>query len=253
MPQRGPTFTEAEVRARRLRRTYLSLFAVFLCAALFISAYAGFLAIRSRAPARFVPTQPPSGELSFSIDVANQALGIFPGAELGDSRGAAQYRVLRSALAPRGQWCVWEGEPEQWVAFLPIVRPQRFYLDRIKGALQSTRSLTPMDSQPSDRESATIYYEVLPQGVILSSTNELPPYQLLTTPSDGETSRAIVYRSGEGFLPARYGNFSLQREPVLIEWQYDPIQKTYKAVISQSQRPVAEVTQLDPFLGYGKK
>ncbi|MCC6546647.1 hypothetical protein IT570_05715 [Candidatus Sumerlaeota bacterium] len=198
---------------------------------------------------RLVPAKAPSGELIFPIDLANRALEVFPASDVSGSR---EYRLVRSALAPMAQCCFWEGDPDQWLVFFPIVRPQRIYLDRIRAALASTKSLTPISATPPEEKEGAVYFKVVPEGVLLSSTPVLPKYGFMPMQADTTQPGKISYHSPYGYIPSHYGNHMVAPGPLSIVWEFDESTAAFTAKFSQFGEVIITTSDVHPFLGRKK-
>ncbi len=191
--------TPEERRLSRLRRTWLSIFGVFLVATLLAVAWLG-TALNQRQPVRYLePEEPYDGLYVFRVD---SLLLEGPG---GLTAGQLEsLRALRTSLGDYGVVYFWSqdgsGQPVRWLAFFPFTQPRRVYLERLEKVLEET------DYFPSPGEDRLAEHIGVPvvrrEGLILSSEREIPAYRLMRTPIPAfQRLEEAVFISETGFVP----------------------------------------------------
>ncbi len=201
----NPTLTPQEKRARRVRLVFAAGFFFFLLAVLLAVAYTGFLATRRQPVHQLRFAQPPTGVLTFSLAGSAEAAKVLLTED--NSRTATileeSLRTLRPALAPMGQLYFWKpatpDDNDRWVAFIPLVRTNRLYVQKVQRGLQSSRALRPRGEPASSDEQFIGYYEVTPKGILVSSEPDPAPHQFAVLDESGPTTPA--YRTDTGYVP----------------------------------------------------
>jgi hypothetical protein len=181
MPRHERPLTPAERRARAVRVTVsLIVLAAVVGMLLGLALAGGLLAPRRPALARQW-----EGEVAARLLVDLETLvahsAIVAGQTSPDRRPA---RALRLCFGPTAE-VVWfpgpDGRPDQWAAWLPAIRPQRWALTGAREALATIPGLAPLpDSPPADAPHAGentpwAWYRVTREGILLSSTPAAPP------------------------------------------------------------------------------
>ena len=181
MLKRQPDISPQERRARRIRAAFLICFSLFLVAILFLVAYFGFHAAQRNPPVTLQPAQSPDGVLL--LDVRRLLDEVFATPEAIEAE--LEVALIRESLARLGRVFFFEenGE-ERWLAFLPILRPQKLYLENLERALEASEALAPKETAADESTGALAWYEIRPRGIVLSSEKDFPDYEIVETVED---------------------------------------------------------------------
>jgi hypothetical protein len=201
MTKTQKNLTPAEIRAVRIRATFLILFSSLVVVLLLAVAWAG-AALRQRNPptsARLIGVE--GGVMTFDLrQLARQtALELTPSQPAAASPLLAELETLTANLLyPRAQLFFREDPNGEivWSAWVPVQKPQRVAHQRLIGVLRESGIFA-----PAGREATGVvgYYSAKPRGIFLSSVPGAVPYELLTDPVSG--SRIAEYTTEVDLVP----------------------------------------------------
>lgn len=260
MPKLNPTLTPQEKRARRVRIVFASGFFLFLLAVLLAVAYTGFLAARRQPAHQLRFAQAPAGVLFFSLASSAQAAKALLTED--NARTATilddSLRPLRPALAPMGQLYFWQpaspDEEDRWVAFIPLVRANRLYVQKLERSLQSSRALRPQGEPVPPGQEFVGYYKVTAKGVLVSSDPNPLPHEFVVLRES--TATEPNYRTDSGYvpklllsrLPQRVQRLAPPKAVASIQWLPSAVAADASVEIHLTDESVIKTPYFDPII-----
>lgn len=200
MLKRRVDLSPEEKRVRRLRFSLYGVFAGFIVGILLAVAWFGAVGNRRNPPMILVPEREPDGTLVFELaPTLEAARGYFEGTE-SPERVDADLSLIRQALRREVQVVFWKQPDDrtEWLAFLPLHRPQLLFSKRLRDLLAELDMLLPHDS--TEEEPPIGYYTLTGKGLFVGSARELPAFTLEEgVPELGSTAH---YNGPTGFIPA---------------------------------------------------
>ena len=231
MALRFPEETPKERHLRRLRLFWWGSGFSVLCLILLVVAFVGGRAARRLPEMAFQPADSVVGELVLSREYL---LGVLPGslaqadpetARALTDGGEALRKVIGAEL--RVHFLAAAGDGVRWVAFLPVVRPQRLHAERLRRLIERAGGFQQFGSIGTTAP-ALGYVGFVPEGVFFSSEFERPEGKLV--PAKPKRAAPLAgYESDSGYLPPLYSQTlaradfsSTEGQPIMLHWHLRP-------------------------------
>ncbi len=206
--------TPLEKRARRIRMTVTTIFAVFCVAIAFSTAYFGAQLAKKNPPLLIHFNSNSNlviGQLFFNTEEELARLrSILDIEDITEEIDLSEFNLIAPAFPKQGVALFLfdevTGEQLHWALWLPFIRKNRLYLDRMQKSLNESPQLVTFEIADHHQEEYLAKYRMLNNGLLIASSNF--PVELTGTATFSEwPERSVEYQVPGKHFPSHLKNW----------------------------------------------